>query len=588
MTEPRRGVSEGARPDVPEGIESMVPASQWGADRWNTLGRVPRILLCGVFGPYGVDDLYGRKENTMELYHNQVTRLQGPASLRFHHRSFGLYFIAANIDADVTILDFPSRNRFIREIRKKYDVVGISFITPNFIKAQDMAGLVRLHAPGATILLGGHGAAIEGVEDLIDCDHVVRGEGIRWMRRFLGQDPAAPIVHPILPCSEYESIFGVPIPGPTPSVLVPGLGCVNACNFCCTSHFFEKAYVSFLRTGREVFEHCCRIADARRTPVFSVMDENFLKDRTRALDFLAEMEKHQRWFNFYISSSAEAITAFGIENLVRLGVNMVWIGFESQSADEFAKNTGIDAAGLVRELRDRGVSVLGSAILCMEHHTPDNIGADIDFVVGLHADMMQFMLYTGMPVTRLYEDHKKRGLLKEDLPYEEWHGQNQLNWRHPAFPGDEAKRWLDFAFRRDFEVNSSSIYRMAETALRGYRTLAAMKSRDACLEERMHQLGRRARLYSQLLPVIARRPVNEEERRRALNLDTEQRQLLGPLGVTERLVRFGAGLLAANWDLRLRLFGDRIQPATIVTHYRGVQPPAGRPQTQEPEPKLAP
>jgi radical SAM superfamily enzyme YgiQ (UPF0313 family) len=257
---------------------------------------------------------------------------------------------------------------------------------------------------------GGHGAAIEGVEDLIDCDHVARGVGLRLMREFLGQDPAAPIVHPILPCSEYESIFGVPIPGPTPSVLVPGLGCVNACNFCCTSHFFETAYVPFLRTGREVFEQCCRISDARRTPVFSVMDENFLKNRTRALELLAEMEKHRRWFSFYISSSAEAITAFGIENLVRLGVNMVWIGFESQNVDEFAKNSGLDAAELVRELRDRGVSVLGSAILCMEHHTPNNMGADIDFVVGLQADMMQFMLYTGMPVTRLYEDHKKRGL----------------------------------------------------------------------------------------------------------------------------------------------------------------------------------
>jgi hypothetical protein len=51
-----------------------------------------------------VDDAFGRKENKMELYHNQVTRLQGAASFRFHHRSFGLYFIAANIHADTTIL----------------------------------------------------------------------------------------------------------------------------------------------------------------------------------------------------------------------------------------------------------------------------------------------------------------------------------------------------------------------------------------------------------------------------------------------------------------------------------------------------
>ena len=70
-----------------------------------------RILLTSVFGPYGVDDAWGRKENIMELFHNQVTKAQGPSSLRFHHRSFGLYFIAENIDADVTVLDFPRKRR---------------------------------------------------------------------------------------------------------------------------------------------------------------------------------------------------------------------------------------------------------------------------------------------------------------------------------------------------------------------------------------------------------------------------------------------------------------------------------------------
>ncbi len=144
-----------------------------------TAGTPRRILLSGVFGPFGVDDDWGRRENIMELFHNQVTKAQGAASFRFHHRSFGLYFLAENVDADVTVLDFPSRERFVRELRKGYDLVGISFIAPNFAKAREMARLVRLHAPGARIVLGGHGAAIEGVEELVDCDHVVRGEGIR-------------------------------------------------------------------------------------------------------------------------------------------------------------------------------------------------------------------------------------------------------------------------------------------------------------------------------------------------------------------------------------------------------------------------
>ena len=64
-----------------------------------TTTKPKRILLSAVFGPYGVNDAYGRKENIMELFHNQVTKAQGPSSFRFFHRSFGLYFIAANVDA---------------------------------------------------------------------------------------------------------------------------------------------------------------------------------------------------------------------------------------------------------------------------------------------------------------------------------------------------------------------------------------------------------------------------------------------------------------------------------------------------------
>jgi hypothetical protein len=118
---------------------------------------------------------------------------------------------------------------------------------------------------------------------------------------------------------------------------------------------------------------------------------------------------------------------------------------------------------------------------------------------------------------------------------------------------------------------------MAETALRGYCRLAAMTSRDPCLEARLGQLRRRARLYAHVLPLVAARSVNEEERRRAIALDAEQRRHLGPLRARERGIRLGAGLLAACWDARLRLLGDRIQPATIVTHYRGGQAGGARP-----------
>ncbi len=533
--------------------------------------RKPKILLSGVFGPYGVDDDFGRKENIMELYHNQVTKAQGPASFRFHHRSFGLYFIAANIDADVTVLDFPSRNRFAREIeRGGYDIVGISFIMPNFDKAREMARVVREKAPHAEIILGGHGAAIEGVERLIDCDHVVKGEGIRWMREHLGQDPNAPIHHPALPSAEWMSILGVPLMGPSSSLLVPGVGCVNGCNFCSTSHFFGKSYIPFLESGKALFETACRVADERGTDSFFVMDENFLKHRDRALELLSEMERRKRFFRFHIFSSAEAITAFGLDNLVRLGVDLVWIGFESRSRQfAFVKNHGIDAPRLVQDLRDRGIAVLASGILCMEHHTPDNMQEDIDFLVGLEADFVQFMLLTPIPVTGLYLDLQRRGLLRMDLPFQEWHGQKRLSYHNPAFDDDEPERWINHAFRQDYEENSSSMFRMAETAVRGYEHLAAMTDRDTCLERRMVQCREKARSWSLILPAVARNAVNPLEQRRSNDLIDRAGRLFGRR-LWERAAGFATIALAGLWKLRLKTFGDRLQPRTIVTRYPAV------------------
>jgi len=527
-----------------------------------------RVLLTGVFGPFGVDDEYGRKESIMELFHNQVTREQGVASFRFQHRSFGLYFLAENIDGDVTVLDFPSQRAFQREVDKGYDVVGISFIAPNFRKAQAMARYVRKVSPCTTIVLGGHGTAVEGVEEQIPCDHVVRGEGVRPLRRILGQTPDAPIRHPVLPSSDKTMLFGIPVPGSSANVLVPGVGCINACKFCCTSHFFGKQYTSYLSTGKDLFDTACAVADRRGgNAEFFVLDEIFLKDRDRALDLLARMERERRYFEFNVFSSAEAIQAFGVENLQRLGARFVWIGVESSTRQgNYAKNEGVDPALLIRQLQERGMAVLASAIVCMEHHTPANIGRDIEYMANLHADFVQFMLLTPLPVTALYLDHQKKGWLREDLPLEEWHGQKELSFRHPAFPGNEAERWLKHAFRHDYEVNGSSMLRILRTTFRGATWLAKNAAGDPCLEFHRARMEERVHAWRPALSSILAYPVNHDEIRsaKALRADIEAHW---PSTLHTKTTGIAARTLTHLWDLRCRIRGDRIQPRSLRTRY---------------------
>jgi len=76
-----------------------------------------KLLLTSVFGPYGVDDEYGEKENKMELFHNQVTREQGIFSYRFNHGSRGSIFWLKMLicQQQYWISNFNDLNRNLKE-----------------------------------------------------------------------------------------------------------------------------------------------------------------------------------------------------------------------------------------------------------------------------------------------------------------------------------------------------------------------------------------------------------------------------------------------------------------------------------------
>src|SRR5450759_5993375 len=98
-------------------VSTDAPAPEDSIAR-HPLGSKARVLLSSVFGPFAQDDEYGsRTINPMELWHNQVTRVQGPFSVRMFHRSWGLMLMRANMQAPCTCLDFPPLERFITELK---------------------------------------------------------------------------------------------------------------------------------------------------------------------------------------------------------------------------------------------------------------------------------------------------------------------------------------------------------------------------------------------------------------------------------------------------------------------------------------
>ena len=137
--------------------------------------------------------------------------------------------IQANIQAPCTLLDFPTRERFIQELRNHtYDVIGISSIMPNALKVEEMCRLVRQYQPDATIVVGGHIANDPNLDNRIDADHIVKGEGVRWFRNFLSEDPDRPISHPHIRSGFGTRSLGVNLnvkPQDVAATLIPSVGC---------------------------------------------------------------------------------------------------------------------------------------------------------------------------------------------------------------------------------------------------------------------------------------------------------------------------------------------------------------------------
>src|ERR1035441_10512021 len=78
------------------------------------------------------------------------------------------------------------------------------------------------------------------------------------------------------------------------------------------------------------------------------------------------------------------------------------------------------------------------------------------------------MLYTPVPGTPLFAEMTEQGRMLEGVNLADIHGQDRFNFQHAAISREQSKYWLNWAFRRDYERNGPSIYRICRTTLEGW------------------------------------------------------------------------------------------------------------------------
>ena len=435
-----------------------------------------------------------------ELLYRQITRAQGIFSPRTVNVFFGLDYIAENLDAPTVVLQYPSKRELIKELKKGYDYVGVSFIMALMHKMKETVALIRQYAPDSKIVLGGYGTVLK--DDVLKpyADFICREEGVGYFRRLLGEpEIPMPYKHPLI--VSWLKVFGWKVSGT--GKIFAGLGCPNGCDFCCTSHFFSRKHIKLLPTGRDIYNVVERYFDLDPSLVFLILDEDFLLNKKRAMEFRECVLQGGKRPSIFAFSSVKAISQYKVEEILEMGIDGFWIGYEGTRSN-YAKQQGRPIDEILTEFREHGITVLTSMIVGFDYQTPEIVAQELDGLMKLKPSLAQFLIYGPVPGTPFHERVIRENLLQDvytsdkDLFYRRADGFRTM-MKHPTLSPAQIEDIQRSCFEQDFQRLGPSIYRVLESRFLGY--LKLKNSPNPILRQKAEYFARELRYaYPVFLP----------------------------------------------------------------------------------------
>ncbi len=430
-----------------------------------------KVLLTSVCRPLGPK--YGDAPSVgYELLYGQVTRAQGLFSPRTFNIHYSLEYIAENLDVPTVVLQYPSKSELIRELKKGYDFVGISFLLAVMHKMKEVVALVRQYAPNSKIVLGGYGTVLKDEELEPYGDYICREEGVGFFRRLLNEpEVPMPYKQPLL--VSWLKVFGWKVSGT--GKIFAGLGCPNGCDFCCTSHFFSRKHIRLLPEGKDIYAVAERYLDLNPKLVLLIVDEDFLLNKKRAMEFRDCVMKGGKTLSIFAFSSVKALSQYTVEEILEMGIDGFWIGYEGTRSG-YAKQQGRPIEDIITEFREHGITILTSMIVGFDYQTPEIVAQELDGLMKLKPALAQFLIYGPVPGTPFYER-----AIKENLLHDVYRQEPELMYRrgdgfatmikHPTLSPAEIEDLQRWCFKEDFQRLGPSIFRTLEGCLLGYRKL---------------------------------------------------------------------------------------------------------------------
>jgi hypothetical protein len=457
-----------------------------------------KILLTSVFRPYAAKHSKYNKdgdEEWLDYMASRISREPGPFIMSSYMSGTALTLMAANLDADVTVMGHPSVEEYVTELKKGPDFVGITFLIKGLGKLFPMIALARKHAPKAKIVIGGFGTMLHNLGNH-GADYLCKGEGVSFFRNLIGQNPADPVRQPdVLGDVTLKCFRDYPfLPRARYAELTHGFGCPHKCEFCTTSAYFGYLHIPFAH-GRAMYDTMVDIHDRHKVSYFYIYEEDMcLYKKSLAEWGGAIRDDPDRTLFWHCFSTVKSLTSWDLEELVAMGLTHVWIGIESVNSP-FSKSVGRDNQSLFDDLHSLGITTSGSIMFGQDHQTPANLQDEVDHAVSLYPSTFQASVLIPSDGTMLRARLEKEGRLrKADFWDSDLYSEVII---HPAFQRGELRKAVFWAYDQYFNRTGPAIHRLARHWITGSRRLK--QSPNAGLRRRAAILAERARVARTIL-----------------------------------------------------------------------------------------
>lgn len=334
------------------------------------------------------------------------------------------------------------------------DLVGLTATTATISTVIQYVRHIRIAVPGCFIFIGGPHVTFLPTETLAGCpelDAIVIGEGeetvTELIKSFSATDPHWPgairgiayrqkdgnqehiVVTPsrplirdldqipfparhLVPFSEYK-LFNKNSPV---GFMITSRGCTFACKYCASSHLMGGKFRA--RSPKNVVDEVEELSMKFHVDTVEFLDDNFMLDRSRALNIAQEIQSRGLDISFVASSRVNEVNRDALRRLKQAGLSTIYYGVESGSQRILElmnkRITLSQAEDAVRIAKDCGISVITSFILGYPGETYDDMNATIRFAIHLDPDFAQFTVLTPYPGTPIFQELEQKNLLPAD------------------------------------------------------------------------------------------------------------------------------------------------------------------------------